>query len=516
MKTGWLNLNGKKYYICSDGTMKTGWLKTGGKLYLMNADGSMYSKTGWLRRGSKYFYVTKDGSMKTGWLNLNGKKYYICSDGTMRTGWLKTGGKLYLMNADGTAKTGWFNGGGNRYYFKKDGSASAGIITINGEKYLFSSGGALMTGINEVNGNIYKSTVNGVITDSINGSHIVAFIYDDGQALSADRENGYSGGNTVKKVYDDNDNAQKWEMIKNADGSYRIRNVYTGLYLQNPGRNKITTTCQTDVKNIDWDIIDIDGEKVFADHRDNTNTLPQKISVSERQVINNVKDILYTDVEKIFNTVISKFRAGDKAGEYTVRCSYTDYLKICQKFNDEFSVYSEYSNFIKSFSMSKGQLVLDLSKGSVMYSQSEATKKAFKAAESACGVKNSMSDWEKIRQINKYICQNYTSVIGGSNMHQMMVKKYGSCVQHTMLFNYLCNKYGVPVKNVSLVSKDGNSRHSLNMAKAGNIWYYCDIMMNNDYGSGKNVDDSYLFMRNLKNAPRNAYERYDITKIVFY
>lgn len=39
--------------------------------------------------------------MKTGWLKLGGKKYYLTSGGEMKTGWLELGGKKYYFGAGG-------------------------------------------------------------------------------------------------------------------------------------------------------------------------------------------------------------------------------------------------------------------------------------------------------------------------------------------------------------------------------------------------------------------------------
>ena len=43
-----------------------------------------------------------NGNMATGWLNYNGKWYYLGTDGAMKTGWQLVNGKYYYLKSDGT------------------------------------------------------------------------------------------------------------------------------------------------------------------------------------------------------------------------------------------------------------------------------------------------------------------------------------------------------------------------------------------------------------------------------
>ncbi|MEV4911479.1 hypothetical protein MRBLBA1_002204, partial [Bacillus proteolyticus] len=64
-----------------------------------------------------YLDANNGGSMKTGWVNVEGKYYYLDTDsdpnkiGVMKTGWLKDNDRWYYLDANngGSMKTGWVN-----------------------------------------------------------------------------------------------------------------------------------------------------------------------------------------------------------------------------------------------------------------------------------------------------------------------------------------------------------------------------------------------------------------------
>ena len=73
IKFGWINQNGKWYYLDDSGEMKTGWLNQKGKWYYLDDSGEM--KTGWLNKKGKWYYLDDSGEMKTGWIKEKGKWY---------------------------------------------------------------------------------------------------------------------------------------------------------------------------------------------------------------------------------------------------------------------------------------------------------------------------------------------------------------------------------------------------------------------------------------------------------
>ncbi len=91
MKTGWLTYNNKKYYLnpttssSSYGSATTGWVK------IATSSGKTY-----------WHYFENDGTMHTGWLTLNGKRYFFnVKSGRMFTGKHTIDGTVYDFGTSG-------------------------------------------------------------------------------------------------------------------------------------------------------------------------------------------------------------------------------------------------------------------------------------------------------------------------------------------------------------------------------------------------------------------------------
>lgn len=86
-----------------------------------------------------WYFFDEAGYMKTGWLNHNGKWYFLStvSDGSlgaMKTGWLQNtrdGNWYYLDSVSGEMKTGWQEIGGKRYYLNLEQSRPLGAMYRN-------------------------------------------------------------------------------------------------------------------------------------------------------------------------------------------------------------------------------------------------------------------------------------------------------------------------------------------------------------------------------------------------
>lgn len=190
---GFKKMNGKTYYIKSDGSKAKGWLKLGKKRYYFNkitgaqikgwvklsngkkryfTKGAGYMVTGWLKdsKGNKRYFLSSNGFMKTGWSTYsNGKKrYFSAKNGIMLTGWVKNssgnlryfnksngymftglhkidGKTYYFYSKSGVMANGWLtSSSGNKRYFDKTGVMAIGQQNISGTKYIFSNSGILI------------------------------------------------------------------------------------------------------------------------------------------------------------------------------------------------------------------------------------------------------------------------------------------------------------------------------------------------------------------------------------
>jgi glucan-binding YG repeat protein len=142
-RTGWVDYEGKRFYMNDTGIMQTGWISVDGKWYYLDEKGVM--QVGWKLYKDKWYYLDETGAMQTGWELVNGKWYYLAENGTMVSGWLLENGKWYYLAADGSMKTGWLKSGTKWYYL-----SSKGMVTkwsqIGGKWYFFDQNGAMKTG----------------------------------------------------------------------------------------------------------------------------------------------------------------------------------------------------------------------------------------------------------------------------------------------------------------------------------------------------------------------------------
>ncbi len=164
MKTGWLTVDGKKYYLnTSSGYRTLGLKKISSKYYYFvesKSAGYAYS-SGWKKFGKNYRYFAKDGVMKTGWLTVGSKKYYLNKSTGYRTlGLKKISGKYYYFVEKNSAgyvyKSGWKKFSKNYRYFDKNGVMKTGWLTVGSKKYyLNKSNGYRTLGLKKISGKYY-------------------------------------------------------------------------------------------------------------------------------------------------------------------------------------------------------------------------------------------------------------------------------------------------------------------------------------------------------------------------
>ncbi len=125
--------------------------------------------------------TTGEPGPQYGWMEENGRRYYLNADGTRPTGWLELDGKRYLLDAEGFVKTGWYQENETTYYIKEDGSMATGTVVIDGVNHHFTSAGVPILLVNPWNPvpEEYTPDLVSLGTDvSVEGSQVDRSCYD--------------------------------------------------------------------------------------------------------------------------------------------------------------------------------------------------------------------------------------------------------------------------------------------------------------------------------------------------
>lgn len=167
MQRGWLEYNGKKYYLGSGFLQKNCWFADAGGTYFLSADGSV--SIGQTTVLGQNFYFDNNGTMQTGWVDLPGvgRFYYSPLNGVMIQGWFADAtGTYYFSTKDGHMLVGDVTINGNDYYFGLDGKMQTGPVTKpDGNMYFYDATGVLVKNQQTIAGNlIYVSDKNGIVT----------------------------------------------------------------------------------------------------------------------------------------------------------------------------------------------------------------------------------------------------------------------------------------------------------------------------------------------------------------
>ena len=112
-ESGWIEMEGSRYYLMKTGGVKIGWLKWKNNWYYFDdMTETQISSEAWIARDI--------GAMQTGWQTVKGKTYLLGGNGIMQTGWQKMDGKWYYLSpATGILQTGWRQIDGKWYYLNK-------------------------------------------------------------------------------------------------------------------------------------------------------------------------------------------------------------------------------------------------------------------------------------------------------------------------------------------------------------------------------------------------------------
>lgn len=186
--TGWQTVNGKRYYLGTDGKMLTDcWYQEGDYWYHADQEGAMAK--GRTLIGEKYYYFDKNYRLSTGWKRIDQKmhffdqtaenpeecyelaavakeqlgnwitlekencktrKSYVQTNYQVLTGWQTISGVRYYFGKIGVMETGWFQINGYWYYAKENGTVVNGTQKIRvGDElktYYFDENYRLQTG----------------------------------------------------------------------------------------------------------------------------------------------------------------------------------------------------------------------------------------------------------------------------------------------------------------------------------------------------------------------------------
>lgn len=142
--TGWLELEGQRYYLASDGIRQTGWLELeDGTYYLDPADAAM--ETGWQEIEDGTYYLDGDGRLVLGWADIDDGRYYLTGSGELITGWLSQEEGIYYLE-EGIMATGWTETIDGLSYLGQDGLLCSGWTDTPEGRFFLSENGHISTG----------------------------------------------------------------------------------------------------------------------------------------------------------------------------------------------------------------------------------------------------------------------------------------------------------------------------------------------------------------------------------
>ena len=222
---GFKTIDGKTYYIKSDGSKQKGWMTLGGYKYYFNTKTGVQVK-GWMKVNGKYtYYFTKGkGVMATGWMtdSKGHKRYFNPKTGKLTTGWVNCskGRKRYFTKGGGIMATGWLTNskGQKRYFYKTSGYMAIKWVknkSKNISYYFATSTGYMYTGLKTINQKNYYFKSNGVmaVSTSVTVNGITYSIAADGVATAKTTKPNLNVSNGDVKVYDTK-NSRYYTMVK--------------------------------------------------------------------------------------------------------------------------------------------------------------------------------------------------------------------------------------------------------------------------------------------------------------
>ena len=156
------------YYMGSDGSVQKGYTKAAdGTLYYGNPENGVLKKSGWVEIENKKYYANERGALyKNQIITFGDIWYYMGSDGSVQTGVVNASGTYYYAQDDGVIKktAGWIEDGNKKYYAAVGGKLYRNQFIKFGDTYYYcGSNAAIVTGKQVVGGVIYNFDSNGIM-----------------------------------------------------------------------------------------------------------------------------------------------------------------------------------------------------------------------------------------------------------------------------------------------------------------------------------------------------------------
>lgn len=156
MLTGLRRINNSLYsFDDQSGKMLKGIQKLNDSVYFFGSDGKAVSGWHTASNGDKYYFAPKTNAALKGINTINGKKYFFNSDGKKATGLVRDTNGKYLYISDTAVKSGFITINGATFYLDKNGYAVTGLQKIDGSTYYFGKNGAMLTGGYLISGKRY-------------------------------------------------------------------------------------------------------------------------------------------------------------------------------------------------------------------------------------------------------------------------------------------------------------------------------------------------------------------------
>lgn len=162
--SGFQTIDGNLYFFSDDGKAKHGEYEIDGKTYCFSGFHNR-AVSGW---HNKKYFSPEDKAMETGLQEIDGKLYFLGSDGAYKTGIVKTDDdKTYnFAYSNGHAQSGWYHENysgkkGKNYYFSPDDfTMQTGVCKIKNKYCIFNDDGTLDYVADDSSAAIYEGANN--------------------------------------------------------------------------------------------------------------------------------------------------------------------------------------------------------------------------------------------------------------------------------------------------------------------------------------------------------------------